>query len=390
MSGVFETIKRLCGDGVEFRRLGDIARIKNGKDHKGLNDGEFPVYGSGGIMRYVDSYVYNKPSVLIPRKGSLNNIFYVDVPFWNVDTIFYTETDDAQVNTKYLYYFLSTVGLGNMNQAGGVPSQTQAVLKELKIAVPPLEVQLEIVKVLDVFIKLEAELEAELEARRKQYEYYRDMLLTFDDRTDSESKQAIIMALGDVGCFVRGTGIQKSDFREKGVGCIHYGQVHTHYGTWADETKSFVDSEFAQRLRKAQKGDLVIATTSEDDDAVAKAVAWLGEEDVVVSTDAYIFRHSLNPKYVSYFFQTEQFHKQKRPYITGTKVRRISGENLAKIFIPVPAREEQDRIVAILDKFDVLTNSIAEGLPREIELRRKQYEYYRDKLLSFVPLEKTE
>ncbi|WP_315548099.1 restriction endonuclease subunit S [Lautropia mirabilis] len=197
------------------------------------------------------------------------------------------------------------------------------------------------------------------------------------------------MALGDVGCFVRGTGIQKSDFREKGVGCIHYGQVHTHYGTWADETKSFVDSEFAQRLRKAQKGDLVIATTSEDDDAVAKAVAWLGEEDVVVSTDAYIFRHSLNPKYVSYFFQTEQFHKQKRPYITGTKVRRISGENLAKIRIPVPAREEQDRIVAILDKFDVLTNSIAEGLPREIELRRKQYEYYRDKLLSFVPLGKT-
>ena len=133
---------------------------------------------------------------------------------------------------------------------------------------------------------------------------------------------------------------------------------------------------------------MVIATTSEDDDAVAKAVAWLGEEDVVVSTDAYIFRHSLNPKYVSYFFQTEQFHKQKRPYITGTKVRRISGENLAKILIPVPTREEQDRIVAILDKFDVLTNSIAEGLPREIELRRKQYEYYRDKLLSFVPLEK--
>ena len=214
------------------------------------------------------------------------------------------------------------------------------------------------------------------------------MLLTFDERIDSASKQAIIMALGEVGYFVRGTGIQKSDFREKGVGCIHYGQVHTHYGTWANKTKSFVDSEFAQRLRKAQKGDLVIATTSEDDDAVAKAVAWLGEEDVVVSTDAYIFRHSLNPKYVSYFFQTEQFHKQKRPYITGTKVRRISGENLAKILIPVPTREEQDRIVAILDKFDVLTNSIAEGLPREIELRRKQYEYYRDKLLSFVPLEK--
>jgi len=188
---------------------------------------------------------------------------------------------------------------------------------------------------------------------------------------------------------MRGTGIQKSDFTETGVGCIHYGQVHTHYGTWAYETRSFVCPTFATRLRKAHTGDLVIATTSEDDGAVAKAVAWLGNEDVAVSTDAYIFRHKLNPKYVSYFFQTENFQKQKKPYITGTKVRRISGENLAKIRIPVPPMGEQERIVAILEKFDTLTNSISEGLPREIELRRKQYEHYRDKLLNFVTLEET-
>jgi type I restriction enzyme S subunit len=91
----------------------------------------------------------------------------------------------------------------------------------------------------------------------------------------------------------------------------------------------------------------------------------------------------LDPKYVSYFFQTEQFQKQKRPYITGTKVRRVNADNLAKILIPVPSPEEQARIVAILDKFDALTSSITEGLPREIELRQKQYEYYRDLLLSF-------
>jgi type I restriction enzyme S subunit len=186
---------------------------------------------------------------------------------------------------------------------------------------------------------------------------------------------------------MRGTGIQKSDFTETGVGCIHYGQIHTHYGTWADETLSFISPAFATRLRKAHTGNLVIATTSEDDEAVAKAVAWLGDEDVAVSTDAYIFRHTLNPKYVSYFFQTEQFQQQKRPYITGTKVRRISGESLAKIRIPVPPQEEQERIVAILDKFDTLTNSISEGLPREIELRRKQYAHYRDQLLNFVELE---
>ena len=138
-------------------------------------------------------------------------------------------------------------------------------------------------------------------------------------------------ALGDVGTFVRGSGIQKSDFTESGAGCIHYGQIHTHYGTWATETKSFIDPDFSVRLKKAHAGDLVIATTSEDDEAVAKAVAWLGVDDVAVSTDAYIYRHTANPKYMSYFFQTELFQSQKKPYITGTKVRRISGDNLAKI-----------------------------------------------------------
>jgi len=182
---------------------------------------------------------------------------------------------------------------------------------------------------------------------------------------------------------MRGVGIQKSDFIECGVGCIHYGQIHTHYGTWARKPLSFISPAFAARKRHACNGDLIIATTSEDDDAVAKAVAWLGEDDVAVSTDAYIFRHTLNPKYVAYFFQTESFRSQKKPYITGTKVRRISGENLAKIRIPVPSDNEQARIVSILDKFDALVNDISIGLPAEIAARRRQYEHYRDRLLTF-------
>ena len=191
MSRIDALIAELCPDGVEFKRLGDIARIKNGKDHKSLEEGDIPVYGSGGIMRYVDTFAYDKPSVLIPRKGSLGNLFFVDVPFWNVDTIFYTEVDEELVLPKFLYYFLTTVGLGEMNQAGGVPSQTQTVLNELQIPTPPAEVQREIVKVLDTFTKLEAELEAELEARRRQYQYYRDALLSFTDASvASASKQA--------------------------------------------------------------------------------------------------------------------------------------------------------------------------------------------------------
>ena len=186
-------------------------------------------------------------------------------------------------------------------------------------------------------------------------------------------------ALGEVGAFIRGNGLQKSDLTESGTGAIHYGQIHTHYGVWATETKSFVSKALANKLRKARPGDLVIATTSEDDDAVAKAVAWVGESEVAVSGDAYIYRHDLEPKYVSYFFQTNQFHDQKKRRITGTKVRRISGEALAGIFVPVPPLKIQQEIVAILDRFTKLEAE----LEAELEARRAQYRHYRDALLTF-------
>ena len=128
---------------------------------------------------------------------------------------------------------------------------------------------------------------------------------------------------------------------------------------------------------------MIIATTSENDEDVCKAVAWLGDEEIAVSSDACFYAHTMNPKYVEYYFQPEQFQKQKRCFITGTKVRRVNANDLAKIKIPVPSPEEQQRIVSILDKFDTLTTSISEGLPKEIKLRRKQYEYYCNQLLSF-------
>lgn len=183
--------------------------------------------------------------------------------------------------------------------------------------------------------------------------------------------------------MIRGNGLQKKDFTETGVGAIHYGQIYTYYGTFADKTKSFVSPELAKKLRKAEKGDLVIATTSENEEDVCKAVAWLGDEPVAVSGDAYIFKHNQNPKYISYFFQTRMFADQKKKYTTGTKVIRVSGENMAKIKIQLPSMEEQERIVSILDKFDALVSDISVGLPAELSARRSQYEYYRGKLLTF-------
>ena len=169
-----------------------------------------------------------------------------------------------------------------------------------------------------------------------------------------------------------------------GYGITEYlRQIYTHYGTHTDKTKTYVTEEFFKKARKAKTGNLVIATTSENDADVCKAVAWLGNVEIAISSDACIYRHKLNPKFVAYFFQTEHFQRQKRPCITGTKVRRVNADDLAKMLIPIPPNQEQARIVANLDKFDALTNSITEGLPREIELRQKQYEHYRDLLLSF-------
>ena len=185
-------------------------------------------------------------------------------------------------------------------------------------------------------------------------------------------------ALGDIGLLVRGNGLQKKDFTDTGVGCIHYGQIYTHYRTYADQTKSYVAPAAAEKLRKAHPGDLVVATTSENDEDVCKAVAWLGGDSIAVSGDACVIRHSCDPKYVAYVFQTAPFQSQKRQYITGTKVRRVSLGDLARIRVPVPPLDVQRAIVEILDTFSKLEAE----LEAELEARRKQITYYRDQFLS--------
>lgn len=309
------------------------------------------------------------------------------------DACFYTHN----LNPKYVSYFFQTESFQKQKRAFITGTKVRRVnaddLAKIQIPIPcpedpqkSLAIQGEIVRILDAFTALTAELTAELTARKTQYNHYRNQLLSF------EGGEVVHLALGEprLGVFTRGGGLQKKDFVDRGVPCIHYGQIYTHYGIFADKTKSFVTEDFAKKARKAKPGDLVIATTSENDDDVCKAVAWLGAEDVAVSSDACFYTHNLNPKYVSYFFQTEQFQKQKRVHITGTKVRRVNADDLAKILIPIPfpndpekSLAEQARIVAILDNFNTLTTSLAEGLPREIALRKRQYEHYRDLLLSF-------
>lgn len=181
MSRLAELIEELCPDGVEYRPLSDLVRIRNGCDYKTLSPGNVPVYGSGGVMTHVSEALGEGPTVLIPRKGSLDNIFFVEGEFWTVDTIFYTEIA-SDLDPKFFYYKMKTMHLSQMNEAAGVPSMNQRKLGRIQIPVPPLEVQREIVRILDQFTMLEAELEAELEARRAQYEHYRNRLLSFPEK----------------------------------------------------------------------------------------------------------------------------------------------------------------------------------------------------------------
>ena len=192
-----------------------------------------------------------------------------------------------------------------------------------------------------------------------------------------------VQPLGEVGEFLRGNGLQKKDLVETGIGCIHYGQVFTLYGTSTSFTESFVAPDLGASLRKAQPGDLVVATTSENDEDVCKAVAWLGEADIVISGDAHVYRHTLDPLFAAYAFQTDAFRSQKQRYISGTKVRRVSGGSLARITVPVPPLAVQREVVKILSKLESLEAELGAGLQAELEARQQHHEHYRHSLLAF-------
>ena len=397
--------------------LEKIIKIKNGKDWKSLGKGNIPVYGSGGKMGvFVDKYSYNKPTVLIPRKGSIENIFYLEEPFWNVDTIFYTEINEEKILPKYFYYFMQNYNIKSLSTDSTRPSITQSTLNKLKILLPPIEIQDKIVKILDRFQELLSDtkglLPLEIEQRRKQYEYYREKLLTFDKEEGyalSTAQQEITSkffellkeaakiadidisdkvewkTLGEIGNFVNGSGMPKTMFDENGeIGAIHYGHIYTKYNMFVYNPIVKISDENSKKLKKVKTGDLVIAKTSENIEDIMKTVAYLGYDEAVAGGHSAIFSHNQNAKYLSYVFNGySELIKQKNKMARGVKVIEISVTDMGKIKIPLPPLPVQEYIVSILDKFDALVNDLSQGLPKEIELRQKQYEYYREKLLNF-------
>ena len=358
MSKLEELIRNLCPDGVETKKLKDFLVIKNGSDYKSFGAGDYPVYGSGGIMTYIDRYAYDKPSVLIPRKGSIDKLYYVEKPFWNVDTIFYTEIDTTKAIPRYVYYCLQQKHLEEYNTAGGVPSLTQKVLSNIEIPVPPLEIQCEIVRILDNFTNLTAELTAELTARGIQYSYYRNKLLTFHANTKI---------------------VQLADIADIGTG-----SSNTNEAVEDGKYPFFVRSQEPLRKNDYEYDETAIITAG-DGVGVGKVYHYI-EGKYALHQRAYRI-HINTPEVVPKYY----FHYMKAkflPYIQKTmfqgSVASIRRPMLNAFPVPVPPLDVQNRIVNVLDNFEKICSDLNIGLPAEIEARQKQYEYYRDKLLTFA------
>lgn len=406
MSSVRLMEKLLDGVAVEWVTLGSVADIGTGSSNRQdeSENGIYPFYVRSKNVLKSDTFEFDEVAIIIPGEGGIGDIFhYVEGKYSLHQRAYRIRVKSDVVSTKFLYHFMSSSFKQYilMKSVGATTSSIRKpMLEGFQVPIPcpenpikSLEIQAEIVRILDAFIELTAEVKAKLTAeltiRKNQYKHYRDELMSFKEG-EVEWK-----ALGEIGEFIRGKRFTKADFVEDGISVIHYGEIYTRYGAFATRAFSQVRNDMAGSLRYAEPGDVVITDVGETVEDVGKAVAWLGDEKVAIHDHCYAFRHSMDPKFVSYCMKTTSFVAVKAKYIARTKVNTLLIRGFSKIKIPVPypgdpdrSLAEQVRIVSILDRFDALTNSLAESLPREIALHQKQYEYYRDLLLSFPRLEK--
>ena len=381
MSKLEELIQQYCPDGVEYNQLKNILKIRNGKDYKHLDNGTIPVYGSGGVMTYVDTSIYDKPSVLIPRKGSIDKLYYVDVPFWNVDTVFYTEINKSLVIEKYVFYALQKEHLEKLNTAGGVPSLTQAVLNDVVIPVPPLPVQEEIVRILDIFTELQAELQAELQKRKSQYSYYLDNLLSFNKWGGQTGVRW--MRMSEAFEIRNGYTPSKANKEFWEGGTIPWFRMEDirQNGRILSDSILHITPKGVKGKGLFKANSFILATTATIGEHALLIADSLANQRFTNLSIRKSLENEIDVKFFYYYmFKIDEWCK------SNTNISNFASVDMTKfckLLIPIPSMTELKRIAEILDRFDRLTNDLSSGLPAEMKKRRQQYEYYRDKLLSF-------
>ena len=407
MSKLKKLIDEFCPNGVKSMKLGEVCDFVNGFAFKSSlfrEDGEKIIRITNINGRTVDiddvKYFYKEDyktdleqfsiqygDILIAMSGATTG----KIGYYNYNDISYLnqrvgkfKPHNGILSSRYLYHvLLANSGTLYVLAGGGAqPNLSSTKLMEtFEIPVPPIVVQEEIAKILDRFAEYAAELQAELQARQEQYEYYRNKLLTFNEI--GGGKGVIWMKMSEIGTFIRGKRFVRTDIVNDGVPCIHYGDMYTYYGLYATESKGMLRNELAPKMRYAQKNDVVIVAAGENKEDIGIGMAWLGDEPAAVHDACFIFKSDLYPQYVSHYLRTKYYHKQIVKHVSEGKICSISAKGLGNAIIPIPPYEEQVRIATLLNKFDALVSDLVQGLPAEIVAVQEQYEYYRDKLLSF-------
>lgn len=375
MSRLDELIQQYCPDGVEYRTLGGsnpLIKITSGEfihQTKQSDDFAYPVYNGGtSFAGKYDKYNTEPNKVIVSARGAAGFVNYITEPFWAGNSCHVLNIiDDAVLMSRYLYFVMksSEVYIVNKRQEGTIPSVSQKQLYDIEIPVPPLPVQEEIVRILDKFTELEQELEQELELRKKQYEYYRDKMLSFSDY-DGEVEWK---PLSEICPVSRGKRVVRSELAETGK-----------IPVWQNSLTSL--GYYDKANCKGGKTFIIAA-------GAAGEIGYC-DVDFWAADDCYYFDtpDTLDDRFL-YHALMNQYHRIKDKVRRGS-VPRISRDNVDAIIIPVIKDvDEQIHIAKVLDKFDRLVSDISEGLPAEIKLHHQVYEYYRDKLLNFKRLEVT-
>ena len=405
MSRLENLIQQLCPDGVEYKRLEELFDTKNGYTPSKSNssyweNGTIPwfrmedIRENGRILGEASQYVAEcavkgKPfpanSIIIATSATIGEHALITVPSLANQRFTYLilrKHYQKLFDIHFLFYYcfkLDEHCRSNLNQ-GNFASVDMIKFAKFKFPLVPLEVQQEIVRILDQFTELTAELTVELTARKKQYEYYRDKLLTF-------GYDVSLATLGDVAIVTKLAGFEFTKY----VRYSDSGKVIALRGLNVKNGKldltdvKYIDnSDFSKLTRsKLHVGDMLFTYVG-----TIGQVALIDEEDkYYLAPNVALIRSiddRLSPQYMRYYFQSSNFWKtQINKLLQSSSMQNIPMEKIRKFVIPLPSLEEQHRIVSILDRFDVLCNDLTSGLPAEIEARRKQYEYYRDKLLTF-------
>ncbi|GAB0051914.1 restriction endonuclease subunit S [Helicobacter pylori] len=393
-------LQTLAPKGVEFRKLGEVINIFKGKQLNKellLDYGEYPVM-NGGIHAsgYWNEYNTDYPKIIISQGGaSAGYVNYMTSKFWAGAHCYTIELNSEKLNYKFLYYFLknSQIILMKSQFGAGIPALNKADIETLTTPIPPLEVQQEIVKILDAFTELNTELNAELNARKKQYQYYQNMLLDFNginsNHKDAKEKltqktypkrlKTLLQTLAPKGVEFRKLG-EMLEYDQPNQYCVTSKEFDKSYPTpvlTAGKTFILGYTNEKDNIYQASKNAPVIIF-----DDFTTATQWV-DFPFKVKSSAMKILFSKNPTInIRFIF----FYMQTIPYNIGGEHARHWISRYSQLEVPIPPLEVQQEIVKILDQFSILTTDLLAGIPAEIKARKKQYEYYREKLLTFKPL----